>query len=84
MPSSIDMPLNENEKRWMKEHIHKSVAVSSKVVVQNKKNYLKDEWNICAAYNHSMAHLALCWAASLRLVLYALLYGCTQSFKYTG
>ena len=43
MPLSIDMPSNENEKHSMKEHIDKSVAVSSKVVVQNKKNYLKDE-----------------------------------------
>ena len=43
MPLSIDMPSNDNEKHSMKEHIDKSVAVSSKVVVPNKKNYLKDE-----------------------------------------
>ena len=44
------MPSDENEKRPMKEHIDKSVAVSSKVVVLNtKKDYLKDEWKICVA-----------------------------------
>ena len=43
MPLSRDMPSNENEKRSMKEHTEKSMAVSSKVVAQNKKNYLKDE-----------------------------------------
>ena len=43
MPLSIDMPSNENEKRSTKEHIDKSLAVSSKVMVRNKKNYLKDE-----------------------------------------
>ena len=39
MPLSINMPSNEieNERHSMKEHIDKSVAVSSKVVVQNKK-----------------------------------------------
>ena len=37
MPSSINMPLTENEKRSMKDHIDKYLAVSSKVVVQNKK-----------------------------------------------
>ena len=58
MSSSINMPSTENEKRSRKEHIDKYLAVSSKVVVRNKKNYLKDEWKICAAYNHSMAHLA--------------------------
>ena len=43
MPLSINMPSTENEKRSMKEHIDKYLAMSSKVVVQNKKNYLKDE-----------------------------------------
>ena len=37
MPLSIDIPSNENEKHSLKEHIEKSPAVSSKVVVQNKK-----------------------------------------------
>ena len=41
MPSSINMPSTENEKRSMKEHIDKSLAVSSKVVVQNKKTLWK-------------------------------------------
>ena len=58
MPLSINMPSTENEKRSMKEHIDKYLAMSSKVVVQNKKNYLIDEWKICVAYNHSMARLA--------------------------
>ena len=43
MPLSIDMCSNENEKHSAKEHIDKSLAVSSKVVVRNIKNYLKDE-----------------------------------------
>ena len=45
MPFSIDidMPSNENEKRSTKKNIHKSLAVSSKVVVQNTKYYFKDE-----------------------------------------
>ena len=42
-----------------KKHIDKSLAVVSKVMVQNKKkNYLKDEGKIYAAYNHSMTPLA--------------------------
>ena len=58
MPFSIDMPSNKSEKHSTKEHIDKSLAVSSKVVVRNKNHYLKDEGSICAAYNHSMAYLA--------------------------
>ena len=37
MPLSINMSSTENEKRSMKEHIDKYLAMSSKVVVQNKK-----------------------------------------------
>ena len=37
VPLSIDMPSHENEKRSTKELIDKSLAVSSKIVVRNRK-----------------------------------------------
>ena len=37
MPLSINMPSNQNEKHSTKEYNDKSLAVSSKVVVRNKK-----------------------------------------------
>ena len=37
MSLSINIPSNENEKHSMKEHIDKSMAVSYKVMVRNKK-----------------------------------------------